>query len=131
MSMKPGFDQKINEYGIDYMIYLAPDLVRIPAEMQSTPISYFSRSDEWKLVFWDDKSFLFVKDTPAFKDVIEKYEYKYVTPYNFAYNKEKIQEGLTIEKERFKNEMDRKLAEDPNGLIINNFKSQFGNVLAQ
>lgn len=131
MSMRPGFEQKINDYGIDYSIYLAPDLVRIPTEMQSTPISYFSRSDEWKLVFWDDKSFLFVKDTPAFKDVIEKYEYKYVTPYNFAYNKEKLQEGLTGDKGRFKSEMDRKLAEDPNGLIINNFKAQFGNVLAQ
>ena len=131
MSMKPGFEQKINDYGIDYAIYLAPDLVRIPTEMQNSTISYFSRSEEWKLVFWDDKSFLFVKDTPAFKDVIEKYEYKYVTPYDFAYNKEKIQEGLTVDKERFKSEMDRKLSEDPNGLIINNFKSQFGNVLTQ
>jgi hypothetical protein len=131
MSMKPGFDQKIKNYGIDYAIYLAPDLVRAPEEMQSTPISYFSRSAEWKLVFWDDKSFLFLKDTPEFKDLIEKYEYKYVTPYNYAYNREKLQEGLTVDKERFKNEMDRKLSEDPNGLIINNFKSQFGNVLAQ
>ena len=131
MSMKPGFEQKLKDYGIDYAIYLAPDLVRVPTEMQSSPVSYFSKSNEWKLVFWDDKSFLFLKDTPAFKDVIEKYEYKYVTPYNFAYDREKLQEGLTNDKGRFKDEMQRKLSEEPNGVIVNNFQRQFGNVLTQ
>ncbi len=131
MGMAPGFDQKIQNYGVDYFIYLAPDLVRIPQEMQNTPISYFSQNDEWKLVFWDDKSFLFVKNTPQFADVISKYEYKYVTPYNFVYNNAKLQQGLESDKDRFKKEYERKLFEEPNGLIINNFKSQFGQIMAQ
>lgn len=131
MGMAPGFDEKIRNYGMDYFIYLAPDLVRVPQEMQTTPISYFSQNDEWKLVFWDDKSFLFVKNTPEFADIISKFEYKYVTPYNFAYNSAKLQEGLENDKGQFKKEYERKLFEEPNGLIINNFKAQFGQILAQ
>jgi hypothetical protein len=131
MGMAPGFQQKIENHGIDYFIYLAPDLVRIPQEMQTTPISYFSQNAQWKLVFWDDKSFLYVKNTPEFADIIEKFEYKYVTPYNFAYNRAILEQGLNRDKERFKKEYERKLFEDPNGLIINNYKAQFGQTLAQ
>ncbi|MEZ4823342.1 MAG: hypothetical protein R2942_13440 [Ignavibacteria bacterium] len=59
MAMRPGFENKLKSYDIDYSLYLAPDLVKAPAEMQQTIISYYSKHpEEWKLVFWDDKSFL-------------------------------------------------------------------------
>ncbi len=45
------------------------------------------------LVFWDDKSFLFIKNLPKFKEIIDKYEYKYVTPYNFLYQKNVLEKG--------------------------------------
>ena len=61
LGKRPGFEQKLEEYGIDYVLYLAPDLVRDPKEMENTCISYFSKSPNWKLVFWDDKSFLWIK----------------------------------------------------------------------
>ncbi|MCX7832985.1 MAG: hypothetical protein N2490_02095 [Ignavibacteria bacterium] len=122
ISMKPGFEKKLNEYGIDYAIYLAPDLVRQPNEMQTTVISYFCRTPEWKLIFWDDKSFLWVKDLPKFADLISKYEYKYLTPYNYMYNREQIEKGIREDKEKVQEEYNRKINEEPNGVVINSIK---------
>jgi hypothetical protein len=45
-------------------------------------VSYFARNSEWN-IFWDDKSMLFLKDIPKFKDVINKYEYR-VNPTSFV-----------------------------------------------
>jgi len=115
---RPGFEQKLDEYGIDYVIYLAPDLVRDPKEMENTCISYFSKNSNWKLIFWDDKSFLWVKNLPKFKELILKYEYKYLSPYNYAYNKSVLEKGINEDMPVLKNEIERKLAEDPNGIII-------------
>ena len=126
ISMKPGFEKKLDEHNIDYAFYLAPDLVRIPREMEQTIISYFSKNEDWKLVFWDDKSFLFVKNLPKFKDIIDKYEYRYATPYNFIYNKKILEEANVADKERLRNEINRKAAEEPNGFIINSIKQVYG-----
>lgn len=122
ISKKPGFEKKLIEYGIDYAIYLAPDLVRQPEEMQTTVISYFCKSPEWKLIFWDDKSFLWVKDLPKFADLISKYEYKYLTPYNYMYNREQIDKGIKEDKETMQKEYNRKIAEESEGVVINSIK---------
>ena len=122
----PGFEKKLKDYDFDYSIYLAPDLVRVPKEMENSIISYFSKnSDEWKLVFWDDKSFLFLKNEPKFKEIIDKYEYKYVTPYNFMYRKNIIDDAVRTDPGRVKSEIDRKLKEEQNGLIINTINNTF------
>ncbi|MCX6164934.1 MAG: hypothetical protein NTU73_08785, partial [Ignavibacteriae bacterium] len=126
---RPGFEQKLDEYGIDYSIYLAPDLVRAPKEMEQTIISYFSKSKDWKIIFWDDKSFLFVKNLPKFSDLISKYEYKYVTPYSVIYQKNLLEKGISEDKEQFKKEINRKKAEEPNGIIINSAIKIIGNKL--
>ncbi|MDQ3194410.1 MAG: hypothetical protein M3P82_05355, partial [Bacteroidota bacterium] len=130
MSKKAGFESKLKSFDFDYFIYLAPDLVRAPQEMEQTIISYFSKHpDEWKMVFWDDKSFLFVKNLPKFKDIIDKYEYKYVTPYNLLYQKATLDKGITIDSERVKAEINRKLTEEPGGLIINNINNSYSKKL--
>ncbi|HMQ68474.1 MAG TPA: hypothetical protein PKC58_05760 [Ignavibacteria bacterium] len=130
MAMRPGFENKLKSYDIDYSLYLAPDLVRAPAEMQQSIISYYSKHpDEWKLVFWDDKSFLYVKNLPRFEDVIDKYEYKYVTPYNFLYQKNVLENAVKEDPVRLKEEIGRKLSEDPDGLIINSINSTYSNRL--
>ena len=132
MSKKPGFESKLKNYDFDYFIYLAPDLVRAPNEMEQTIISYLSRHpEEWKLVFWDDKSFLFVKNLPKFKDVIDKYEYKYATPYNFLYQKNVLEKATTEYPEQLRSEMKRKLTEDQNGLIINSINNTYLNKLSK
>ena len=124
---RPGYEQKLDEYGIDYAIYLAPDLVRDPKEMENTCISYFSKNSNWKLVFWDDKSFLWVKNLPKFKELIDKYEYKYLSPYNYAYNKTVIEKGINDDMTVLKKEVDRKVSEDPNGIIITSTLKVYGN----
>ncbi|MBX7043188.1 MAG: hypothetical protein K1X85_09810 [Ignavibacteria bacterium] len=130
MMKRPGFENKLRQYDFDYSMYLAPDLVRQPSEMEQTIVSYMSRKpDEWKLVFWDDKSFLFLKNLPKFKEIIDKYEYRYATPYNLIYNKQVIENALKNDPERLKSEIGRKLSEDPNGLIINTINRNFASKL--
>jgi len=132
MSKKPGFESKLKNYDFDYFIYLAPDLVRAPNEMEQSILSYLSRHpEEWKLVFWDDKSFLFVKNLPKFKDVIDKYEYKYATPYNFLYQKNVLEKAASEYPEQLRSEMKRKLSEDQNGLIINSINNTYLNKLSK
>lgn len=127
---KAGFENKIKEYDFDYAFYLAPDLVREPKEMDYSVVSYFSKkSDEWKLVFWDDKSFLFLRNEDKFKDLINKYEYKYVTPYNFLYQKNILEKAVVSDPELVKKEIQRLLAEQPNGLIINSINKTYSNKL--
>jgi len=111
LAKQPGFEQKLNEYGIDYAIYLAPDLVRAPQEMEQTIISYFSKNKDWKLIFWDDKSFLFVKNLPKFSELIDKYAYRYVTPYSVIYQKSLLDKGVIEDKETIKKEINRKTVE--------------------
>ncbi len=126
ISKRPGFEKKLNDYGVDYIIYLAPDLTRAPQEMQQTIISYLAqKNDEWKLVFWDDKSFLFVKNIPKFKEVIDKYEYKTVTPYNIVYQPQNIDKGFKINLEDFKKEVNRHKALEPNGAFINSVLNKY------
>ncbi len=127
ISKRPGFEKKLDEYGIDYAIYLAPDLVRMPEEMQSTIISYFCTSPNWKLIFWDDKSFLWVRNLPKFEELIQKYEYKYLNPYSYSYYRQQIEKGLREDKQTVKKEYDRKMSETPDGIVINSIKQIFGN----
>jgi hypothetical protein len=129
LNKQPGFEKKITEYGIDYAIYLAPDLVREPREMETSVISYFCTSPDWKLIFWDDKSFLWVKNEPKFQDLINKFEYKYITPYNYAYNKNLIDKGIRDDKEKVNSEVNRKLNETKDGIVINSILKVFGNRL--
>ena len=127
ISKRPGFDKKLEEHDIDYAIYLAPDLVRMPQEMENTIISYFSKSNDWKLIFWDDKSFLFVKDLPKFKELIDKCEYKYATPYNFMYRKGVLENSLLNDKDRLKKEINRKASEEPGGAFTKSLIQVYGN----
>lgn len=129
LAKQPGFEQKLNEYGIEYSIYLAPDLVRGPQEMEQTVISHFCRSKDWKLIFWDDKSFLFVKNIPKFADLISKYEYKYLTPYSVIYQKNQLEKGINEDKVQLKKEIERKMAEEPKGVVINTALRFIGNRL--
>jgi hypothetical protein len=117
---KPGFEKKLKDFNIDYSLYLAPDLIRMPEEMKQTIISYFSENSDWKLIFWDDKSFLFVHNEDKFFPLIKQFEYKYLNPYNIYYKTNIIDKALKEDPEQLKKEINRKLQEDPNGFIIKN-----------
>ena len=70
--------------------------------------NYLYRSPEWKLVYWDDVSLLYLKNVPVYKEIIEKYEYKYINPM--------IKDWNNIPSDSIKNELKRKIKEDKNCL---------------
>ncbi|MBS1514327.1 MAG: hypothetical protein JSS63_04820 [Bacteroidetes bacterium] len=126
LEAQSGFEKKLNDYGIDYITFLDPDLVRRPGVMKKTIIPYLvSKSDEWKLVFWDDKSFLFVRNIPKFKEVIDKYEFKVINPYNIVFQPQAIESGFRNNLEQFKKELNRQRTLEPNGLFINSVLSKY------
>jgi len=127
MSKRPGFEKKLNDYNIDYVLYLAPDLIRGPQEMQQTIISYLSqKNDEWKLIFWDDKSFLFVRNIPKFQEIVNKFEYKTITPFNIVYQPQNLESQFKNDIETFKKELFRKRDLEPSGAFINSVLNKYG-----
>jgi hypothetical protein len=113
-----GFEKKLDDYGVDYVVFLDPDLIRRPNDLQTNIVSYLSRNAGWKLLFWDDKSFLFVRDIPKFKDAIDKYEYKIINSYNFMFFSQEFEKKVKDDPARAKQEIERKIAAEPEGFIL-------------
>ncbi len=128
MSMRTGFEKKLEQYGVDYVIYLDPDLVRRPDDLKKLVTSYFSRSKDWKLVFWDDKSMLFVKDIPKFKEVIEKYEFKVLNPYTALFHPQDFIFNYKSMNERAKEEIKMKSVSEPNGYLFKSMTEKISKI---
>jgi hypothetical protein len=62
---------------------------------------------------------LFVKDIPAFREIIDRYAYKYINAYNFSFRRNVIDKAVSENKEGVKNEIIRKMNEEPEGFVIN------------
>ncbi|MGA2667466.1 MAG: hypothetical protein ABSF32_00960 [Ignavibacteria bacterium] len=117
MMKHPGFEKKIDDYGFDYVIYLDPDLIRRPNDLQRNVVSYFANNKNWKLVFWDDKSMLFLKDEQKFRDIIDKYEYKILKPYTALFNRAEFEKSARQDLQQTKDELNRKGVTEPQGII--------------
>ena len=103
-------------------------MVPAPQFMKDYVISYFILNQkQWKLVYWDDKSLLFLKDLPKFRNVISLYEYNYINPYNFVFNKNLIEMGVKDNNKTVYRELLRKKEEEPNGYFINYMLKYYGN----
>lgn len=118
MHMKPGFEKKLEDNQIDYFVYLDPDLTSRTEILDNIIVNYFSRKSEWKLVYWDDISMLFVKDIPKFAEVISKYEYKVMHPYTALFHKVEFANNIITNSDMAKNEIERKQLTEPNGLLF-------------
>ena len=118
MVMQPGFEKKLEDRGVDYIVYLDPDLIRRPNDLKRLVTSYFSTNKNWKLVFWDDKSMLFVKDIPKFAEVIAKNEYKVMHPYTALFNKGQFEASVRNNPEAAINEIKRKTDTEPQGYLF-------------
>lgn len=116
---KPGFEDKLKYYGIDCVLYCIPYMTESSPEIERNLTAYLFKSPAWKLIFWDDKSLFFVKDEPKFKEIIEKFEYRYLTPANIIFNKKILYDAIQNDKERFLNEINRKKSNEKNGKLIN------------
>jgi len=119
-SIRTGFENIINQYDFEYAFLVERDLLTEPQLLDQFIYKYFYlNSNTWKLVYWDDNSMLFLKDIPKFHDLISKYEYKYMTPYNLLYQQKIIESGLNKENvQQIFKEMSRKALEDNRGVII-------------
>jgi hypothetical protein len=127
-SKLPGYEKKINSYNFDYAICTEKDMVPAPQFMQEFIISYFSsKPDEWKLVYWDDRSLLFLKNLSKFRDIINKCEYKYISPYNFIYQKAVIEKGIKENSGEVVGEINRNFEQEPGGYYINYIIKLYGN----
>ncbi len=129
MSKTPGFEKKMEKYNFDYVIYLDPDLIRRPNDLQRVIVSYLARNPEWKLVFWDDKSMLFLKNIPKFSDVINKFEYKVLNPYTSLFFENEFAQNVSRNPVETKLEMDRKFKTEPQGYLFRRMEQQAGTVL--
>lgn len=129
MTMQPGFEKKLEDRGVDYIVYLDPDLIRRPNDLKRLVTNYFSTNTNWKLVFWDDKSMLFIKDIPKFTDIINKSEYKVIKPYSALFNKSEFENNIKSNPQLAKDELKRKSDVDPNGQLFQVLKQSANKVL--
>ena len=120
LRMRQGFEQKLDQYGIDYIVLHPLDLLESPAVMQMNLVSYCSTHREtWKLVYWDDHSMVFIKNLQKFKPVIDKYEYRVLHPYIVALDKSRLDSLYAALPTAFIHELQRKLTEEPKGFFTN------------
>lgn len=118
LGMRPGFEKKLDDYGVDYILYLDPDLIRRPNELKRIVTAYATRNENWKLVFWDDKSMLFLRNIPKYADLISKYEYKVFKPYNALFFGKEFEQSIINDPGAAKNEIKRKTDTEPNGYLF-------------
>lgn len=118
INIQPGFEEKIDSLKIDYFIWMVPLLSysQNPAMLDNGILSYlFNENVKWKLVFWDDISFVFVKNEPKFDALISESGFKYFHPYNFYFHNEIIDKALLEDKDILEKEIERKQKDDSAG----------------
>jgi len=128
---RQGYEKKIQHYNFDYAICFEPSMVSAPQVIKQFVSSYFCTNEEWKIVYWDDRTMLFIKDNPQLKDIISKYEYKYVTPYNFLFENAKLEKDIIQNREAVKQEIERKKREDPESIYLNSIIEYYQTQLAK
>ncbi len=121
-----GFENKLDKYGIDYIMYSLPYLTTSAGDIEKNLIAYLSKSENWKLIYWDDRSFLFVRNNEKFREVISGNEYKYITPSNYIFRRNIITDALKNDKQRVAAELQRKRAEEPAGRLVNDMIVKLG-----
>ena len=114
-----GFEQKFDNYGFNYVLWFFPKLPWNAIEIKASIVSYLIKnSDKWKMVYWDDNSFVFVKNEEKFKDIIAQNEYKYVNPYYYVHDKEPLVKATYDDPKRIIEEVQRNYRLNPEGIFI-------------
>jgi hypothetical protein len=75
----------------DYLEYWKVDTILLDMWTDANCImaKTLARSPDWALVYWDDKSALYVRDIPEHADVIRAHQYRYIDPCAVASELEK------------------------------------------
>ncbi len=122
---QPGFEEKFRNYNFDLIVWHYDKLPWNNGEMRTSILSYLIKNTNYNLVYWDDDSFVFVKNDPKYKELIDKFEYKYANPYYYIVEKEPLKQGLSSDPIRVTEEIKRKLAQEPNGVFIQAMAKSF------
>lgn len=129
MNKNAGYAEKFDKYGFDFVLYVDPDLIRRPQTLQTNIVSFVSDNPGWKLVYWDDRSFLFLKNEEKYSQIINKYEYKILNLYDYVSNQQVFYSKVKSNTELAKSELERKSVTEPNGVIYENMKMQVNKIL--
>ncbi len=122
MAGLPGFEAKLAARGIDYVLLQLSNLHVNPSVMSETIIPYCStHKEQWKLVYWDDHAFLYLRNMEKFDPIIRQKEYRIADPYLYSARHEDFDSLIRGDPMRFQQELKRKLIEEPNGVILNYF----------
>ena len=113
MLKSPDFIPLINKYNFDYFIIFYPILEYDPQFINTSVISYLSTNSNWKLVYLDNKSFLFVKNEAKFENIIAEYEYKYFSPYNLFFKRQEFDKAMKENNENMMTEINRIKTNEP------------------
>lgn len=121
-----GFEKKFDSYGFDYVLWSFPKLPWNNTELKTSIISYLIKNNEnWKLVYWDDFSFVFVRNNEKHKGIIEQNEYKYANPYYYVFDKDPLKNALASDPQRVTDEIKRNLKLNPDGIFIQAMAKSF------
>jgi hypothetical protein len=115
LKMQPGFDKKLEMYGVDYAIFFDPLLIRNPNILKQSVTEYLFKNKDWHLVYWDDLSLLFLKYVPENSEVISKYEYRVFSPYKALFDQREFEADLRNYRSTAEIEIKRKAQSEPNG----------------
>lgn len=80
-------------YNVDYAIVSYPGYYRSSQGALFSPLNVMFPPSAWALVYWDDASLVFLKRTPAHRDLIRQFEYRFLFPYNFEKMRHMLQTG--------------------------------------
>lgn len=131
LRMQSGFEKKLENYGVDYAIFFDPLLIRNPNVLKQSITEYLFKNKDWHLVYWDDISFLFLKNVPQNSELISKYEYKVFNPYTAIFSQKEFEAGLKNFQATAENELRRKADSEPNGYFYQGMNDIVKNVLGR
>ena len=123
MARTPGFERKLAGYGVDFIVLSLQDLVSSPRSMLGTPIPFCEEHPaDWRLVYWDDRTFLYLKTVPKFDACCTAMGYAVLDPYRYAFAFRQFDSIAVTAPDIFRAELKRRLAEDPGGFLTRSFR---------
>jgi len=76
---KKNWEAADKKYDFDYLIIEYPS-----KDPNDQLVSFLAHNDNYKILYFDDKNILYLKNKQKFKNLIDKYSYNYISPFSTA-----------------------------------------------
>lgn len=76
---KKNWDSADKKYDFDYLIVEYPS-----KDPNDQLVSFLAHNDNYKILYFDDKNILYLKNKQKFKNLIDKYSYNYISPFSIV-----------------------------------------------